>query len=176
MPWPPQLSHPPPVSIQGWGLGTQADGPSPTLELATCLAHVASSSSFDEDPAAGSGIAGFWPCFPSRAGSCTRRSIRCPRRPALSAVTRAAGLRASRVSPALRVFLAVTHWGAGCAHAAVELSRCRLEAGREGQALLRPGCEGGGGTVTNAGPSAPTSLRVHCQWAFYFSVIFSVSN
>lgn len=95
---------------------------------------------------------GFGPRFPSRAGSCTRRNIRCPRRPALSAVTRAAGLRARACVARAHVFLAITHWEAGCAHAAVELSRCRLEAGGEGQTRPWPSCEGGGGTVTKAGP------------------------
>lgn len=174
----PSTLMPLPVSTQGWGLGTQADGPSPALERAACLAHVASSSSFDAAPSDGSGITGFWTC--SRHALVTARGGASAARepsPALSAVMRAGlGSRPSHVSPAHRVFLAITHREAGCAHAAVELSRCRLEAGSEGQTRPWPSCEGGGGMVTNAGLSAPTSLRGSGQWAFCFWFIFSVSN
>ena len=174
----PSTLMPLPVSTQGWGLGTQADGPSPALERAACLAHVASSSSFDAAPSDGSGITGFWTC--SRHALVTARGGASAARepsPALSAVMRAGlGSRPSHVSPAHRVFLVITHREAGCAHAAVELSRCRLEAGSEGQTRPWPSCGGGGGMVTNAGLSAPTSLRGSGQWAFCFWFIFSVSN
>ena len=114
--------------------------------------------------------------LPSRAGNCTRRMRPRAQPRTFSCNEGGAGLRALACVASASCIFSDHASGSGCAHAAVELSRCRLEAGSEGQTRLWPSCEGGGGMVTNAGLSAPTSLHGSGQWAFCFWFIFSVSN